>query len=322
MRCVFGVLCVVYVGCSIEPPVPPGGERVATDALTRIEADARAKRLANLRYAVSIDLTTGARAFAGEVSISFELSDADAPLTVDFSGAEDLEVTLNGRSVNVPYNGYFLTLPEAVTHEGENVLTVSYLHPYSRDGTGLHRFTDPEDDLTYLYTYLWPYYANRLLPLFDQPNLKARYTLDVKAPDGWEVVSTTSGAVESFGDGTARWTFPETPPISSYVFSLHAGPYQIWRDQAADVPLRLMARQSLAPHVAVEEWFEVTRGGLEFYARYFEVDYPFGKYDQLIVPDFNIGAMENVAAVTFGEHYVQRENSSHSEREARADVIL
>ena len=321
-RCAFGALFLAYVGCSAEPPVSSGSERVATDALTRIEADARARRLADLRYEVSIDLTTGARSFAGETRISFELSDANIPLTVDFSGGEDLTVTLNGKVLNLPYNGYFLTLPVTALHEGGNVLTVSYLHPYGRDGTGLHRFTDPEDGLTYLYTYLWPYYANRLLPLFDQPNLKARYTLDVKAPDGWEVVSTSSGVVESSGDGTANWRFPETPPISSYVFSLHAGPYQIWQDRAADIPLRLLARQSLASHVAVREWFEVTRNGLEFYARYFEVDYPFGKYDQLIVPDFNIGAMENIAAVTFGEHYVQREKSSHSERESRADVIL
>ena len=313
---------VVLIGCSVEPPDPAQTERADTDALTRLEADARAKRLGNLRYEVSIDLTAGEQAFAGEARISFELSDASAPLTIDFSGGEDLEASLNGKLLDLPYNGYFLTLPVAALREGGNELTVSYRHPYSRDGTGLHRFTDPEDGLTYLYTYLWPYYANRLLPLFDQPNLKARYTLDVKAPDGWEVVSTTPGAFDLVGDGTTRWTFPETPLISSYVFSLHAGPYRIWRDRAGKIPLRLLARQSLAPHVAVAEWFEVTRSGLEFYARYFEVDYPFGKYDQLIVPDFNIGAMENIAAVTFGERYVQRERSSHSEREYRADVIL
>jgi aminopeptidase N len=106
------------------------------------------------------------------------------------------------------------------------------------------------------------------------------------------------------------------------VFSLHAGPYRVWESSAGDIPLRLMARQSLAEHVEVEEWFDISRRGFDHYERYYDVPYPFGKYDQLIVPDFQIGAMENVAAVTFGEQYVQRQASSFAEREGRASVIL
>ncbi|MDX1572127.1 MAG: aminopeptidase N, partial [Xanthomonadales bacterium] len=141
-------------------------------------------------------------------------------------------------------------------------------------------------------------------------------------PADWEVVSVASGRIMEREGGTATWVFAPTPRISTYVFSLHAGPYQIWESRAGDVPIRLLARQSLAPHVEVDEWFEVTRAGLDFFADYFAMPYPFGKYDQLIVPDFNIGAMENVAAVTFNERTVQRTESNRFERESRAEIIL
>ena len=176
--------------------------------------------------------------------------------------------------------------------------------------------------MTYLYSYLWPYYANRLFPAFDQPNLKATFDLQVMAPENWTVVSTAAGTISETAGSVSTWDFATTPKMSTYIFSLHAGPYRVWEDMAGDVPIRLFARQSLAGYVAVDEWVEITRGGLDFFARYFEIPYPFGKYDQLIVPDFAIGAMENIAAVTFSEGFVQRKPSDRFERERRAGVIL
>ena len=296
--------------------------RLNEDALTHDQAVLRKSRVGGIHYNLFFDIASDKQFFSGRSNLLFDLSDIDTPLTIDLSGAEVDRVVVNGAEISSKYNGFFITIPAVTLQIGSNEIQVEYRHQYGKDGTGLHRFTDPEDGLSYLYTYLWPYYANRLFPAFDQPNLKATFDLQVKAPAAWTVVSTATGSVSESNGSVSTWTFATTPKMSTYIFSLHAGPYKFWEEMAGDVPMRLFARQSLAEYVAVEEWFEITRGGLDFYARYFEIPYPFGKYDQLIVPDFNIGAMENIAAVTFSEKFVQRKPSDRFERENRAGVIL
>jgi len=286
------------------------------------QAAARKSRVGDIHYELFFDLASDQQFFSGKAALSFKLSGTDTALTIDFTGAEIDRIVANGVELSTGYNGFFITLPAEDLVDGSNELLIDYRHAFSKDGTGLHRFTDPEDGLTYLYTYLWPYYANRLFPAFDQPNLKATFDLQVKAPEEWTVVSTMAGKVSETSDSVSTWTFATTPKLSTYVFSLHAGPYRVWEEMASDVPIRLLARQSLAEYVAVDEWFEITRSGLDFFARYFDIRYPFGKYDQLIVPDFNIGAMENIAAVTFSEKFVQRKASDRFERESRAETIL
>jgi len=296
--------------------------RAAVDALDRDTADARKARLSNVAYNTYIDIASSKDEFLGDVTIRFDLSDASADLTVDFTGGVVSMLQVNGVSVAADYNGYFITVPAEQMQLGANTVQVTYSHPFGMDGTGLHHFVDPEDGLTYLHSYLWPYYANRLLPSFDQPSLKANFSLHVLAPENWVVVSTTPGSAEASDNGVMLWTFEETPKLSTYIFSLHAGPYKVWRDDSGDVPLRLFARQSLAEHVAVDEWFDITQKGMQFYSRYFDIPYPFEKYDQLIVPEFNIGGMENAAAVTFTERYVQRQQSDRAQRESRAGTVL
>ncbi len=310
---------VTVIAVEAEDTLPA---RANEDALTFDEARARKARIGDIHYNLSFDLSPNQDLFTARAVVNFELLSADAPLTIDLSGAQPRRIAVNRIEVDAEYNGFFITIPKDTMVVGNNELEVDYQHPYSKDGTGLHRFTDPEDGLTYLYTYLWPYYANRLFPAFDQPNLKATFDLKVKAPEGWTVVSTSPGEVSESSESVSTWTFSTTPKMSTYIFSLHAGPYKVWEEMAGDVPIRLFARQSLAEYVTVDEWFEVTRGGLDFYARYFDIVYPFGKYDQLIVPDFTIGAMENIAAVTFNEKFVQRQPSNRFERETRASVIL
>ena len=302
-------------------PAPPVNARAAIDALDKTTADARKTRISNLEYDALVDVTDD-EALSGEVRIQFDLSDASSDLTVDFMGGTVGSIVVNGVASTADYNGYFITLPAAQLQPGANTVEIAYRRPYGNDGTGLHRFVDPEDGLTYLYTYLWPYYANRVLPSFDQPNLKANFSLRVLAPEGWTVVSMNPGTAESAVDGKQLWTFTKTPKIATYMFSLHAGPYTVWSDDSGDVPLRLMARQSLAAYVPAEEWFEITQKGMGFYGRYFDIPYPFEKFDQLIVPEFNIGGMENAAAVTFTEYVVQTRPSDRAERERRASLLL
>lgn len=296
--------------------------RPALDQLSQLEAMARKSRVSNVSYDLDIDLVSVADSYQGQVILQFDLNDTSAALDIDFTGGEITNVSANGEAIEVDYNGFFLQLPETALEQGRNAVTINYSHPYDQDGTGLHRFVDPEDGNTYLYTYLWPYYSNRLFPNFDQPNLKATYELKVRAANDWQVISsTTESSVEELGDAKL-WHFPQSEKFSSYIFSLHAGPYKIWEDMAGDVPIRLMARQSLAQYVAVEEWMEYTRSGIEHYNNYFEIPYPFKKYDQVIVPDFLIGAMENVAAVTFSESYVDRGSSNRFSSQRRAGTIL
>ena len=296
--------------------------RPELDQLSQTEAIARKARVSNISYVMNIDLVSLPNSYQGSVTSLFDLSDNDSPLQIDFTGGSVDSVVVNGNTEEPSYNGFFVTLPQSALAAGRNEVTIEYSHPYDQDGTGLHRFVDPEDDRTYLYTYLWPYYSNRLFPNFDQPNLKASYELTVRAAQDWQVVSaTTEDSVVDDGD-TRIWHFPQSEKFSSYIFSLHAGPYRIWEDMAGEVPIRLMARQSLAEHVAVEEWMEYTKSGLAHYRNYFDIPYPFEKYDQVIVPDFLIGAMENVAAVTFSESYVDRGASNRFNSQRRAGTIL
>lgn len=320
---------LVLAACGEQAPtsiIDTGSEdypiRPALDQLSQAEAIARKARVSDISYIMDIDLVSLADSYQGSVTTNFTLADTNRPLQIDFTGGRVDGVTVNGEALEPDYNGYFVTLPPSALVAGRNEVLIEYSHPYDQDGTGLHRFVDPEDDRTYLYTYLWPYYSNRLFPNFDQPNLKATYELTVRAAADWQVVSsTTEESILEDGD-TRVWHFPQSEKFSSYIFSLHAGPYQIWEDMAGDVPIRLMSRQSLAEYVAVEEWMAYTKSGLAHYRDYFDIPYPFAKYDQLIVPDFLIGAMENVAAVTFSESYVDRGASNRFNSQRRAGTIL
>ena len=298
--------------------------RESADWLSEQEAIRRAAMIDNVRYSIELDLTK-TDVFSGSVEIDFDYSVGADRLTIDFSKGVVRSLTVNKRPLAIDYNQFFLSVDSTDLVEGRNQIEVEFEHPYSDDGTGLYRFVDPVDQLAYLYSYLWPYYANRVFPCFDQPDLKARYELSVRAPSDWIVVSTAQESRVTIpdADSTSRvWHFPETAPLSTYIYSLHAGPYQVWESKAGDIPLRLLARRSLSNLVEVDRWFDFTQQGFEFFQRYFAISYPFEKYDQIIVPDFNIGAMENVAAVTFQEGYVYRGEPTRAELESLARVVL
>ncbi len=302
--------------------MPDRSAREPESRLTHAHALSRSARVSDVRYDLRLALGDNETTFSGEVIIDFALSGADEPLTIDFADGFVDALAVNGIDVAATYNGSFLELPDDILREGENTVHVMFAHDYSRSGQGLHRFVDPEDDRVYLHTHFEPYDANRLFPCFDQPDLRARYRLQVRAPANWQVISATREA-EITDEGEYRiWFFPETLPFSTYIFPLHAGDYRVWEDAAGDIPLRLFARQSLAPHVRPDDWFLLTRQGFEFFQDYFDLPYPYGKYDQLIVPEFNIGGMENVAAVTYTESFIRRGNYTREDMESLANTLL
>ena len=297
-------------------------ERELAANLSIEAARARKSRVADVAYDLRFALDGEAPEFSGSVDISFALRGASGDLHVDFTGGSVAAVTINGERTEADYNGYYLTLPSAALRSGANRVRIAFSHPYSTDGSGLYRFRDPEDSRDYLYTDFEPYDQNRLFPSFDQPDLKARYSTEVSVPVGWQVVSIVPEA-EIIERGERRtWVFPESQPISTYVYALHAGEYRVWEAAAGDIPLRLFARESLARYVDADDWFRFTQQGFAFFERYFDVPYPFGKYDQVIVPHFNAGAMENVGAVTFSERYLRRGAMTRRDRFSIASVIL
>ena len=162
-----------------------------------------------------------------------------------------------------------------------------------------------------------------MFALFDQPDLKATFELTVSAPKDWTVFSATrEKSITEQGDMNI-WHFPNSQKLSPYNFSMHAGPYRMWQDNSGKYPLRLFARQSVANQITPKHWFTYTKQGFEFFDDYFGINYPFKKYDQVLVPDFLYGAMENSAAVTFSESsFLTNGEMSQSRRQRLASVIM
>jgi aminopeptidase N len=292
------------------------------DVLTQVEAEDRARRVSQVSYRLNLELERGHPTYRGDVSATFRL-DSDAPIFLDFTGHRIDRLEVNGQAIESPnWTGYRLQLDRGL-RRGDNTVRVVYENQYDHTGDGFHQFVDPEDNEEYLYTNFEPYSAHRLFPCFDQPDIKARYRLTVTAPHNWTLIANTPEThVEVVRSGMTRHSFEQTKPFSTYLFALIAGPYEAYRSQHHNVPLGFFARRSLRPYIDQQELFELTKQGLDFYQSFFDYPYPFTKYDQIFVPEFNAGAMENVGAVTHSERLVFRDPPTDNDRLGRAEVLL
>ena len=292
-----------------------------TANLTHDEARERADLVTVSSYQVELDLTGGKTTFPSVTVARFRCSRPGAGTFINLTAPEVREITLNGAPVSLEaFDGDRITLAGLAA---ENELRVVADCAYSRSGEGLHRFTDPADGAVYMYSDLETFDAHRIYACFDQPDLKATYELTVTAPDDWQVISNMAPEERGpAGENAARWHFPRTPVMATYITAVAAGPYHVVRDSYDGIPLGIYCRQSLAEYLDPDEIFEVTRQGFGFYHAAFGVRYPFGKYDQLFVPEFKEGAMENAGCVTFLESYIFRSRVTDFAREARAETIL
>jgi aminopeptidase N len=299
---------------------------VSKNNLHRDEARERARLLDVTSYDVALDLTDGAGApgegtFRSTATVRFTCTEPGAASYLDLTAPSVRSVVLNGTSLDVGevFDGNRIALPGLAA---DNELVVDADAAYMRTGEGLHRFVDPVDGGVYLYTQFETFDAHRMYACFDQPDLKAVFRLSVHAPAGWVCVS--NGAVhDQPEDGAAgTWRFVETPRMSTYITALIAGPYASVHDEHDGIPLGLYCRASLASNLDADALFEVTKQGFDFFHRVFDYRYPFGKYDQLFVPEFNAGAMENAGAVTFLEDYVFRSKVTDAAYERRAETVL
>ncbi len=299
----------------------PAPARAENAYLSQEDAAARSARVSNVDYVLDFTLT-GKESFAGTTTVSFDLKDPDSPLTLDLDKATVKSVTVNGKQVSPRYNDWFITLAPETLARGRNTVTVAYERLHSTNGEGLHRMVDPVDGRVYTYSHFEPAAAHQMFALFDQPDLKATYAVTVTAPADWHVITTTrETAVADTGAGK-RWTFKTTKKLSPYNFSLHAGPYKVWEDNSAKYPMRLFARQSVAAQVTPADWFRYTKAGLAFFDDYFGIPYQFEKYDQLLVPDFLYGAMENAGAITFAEAGFMYKAAMTAEQKQRLAAVI
>jgi aminopeptidase N len=314
-----------FVSAAQDPAAVAISARAENAFLSQQDAAARSARIANVDYVLDFTLT-GKESFSATSTVQFDLQDASTPLTLDLDKAAITTLTVNGKTVTPTYNNWFVTLAPGDLVKGRNIVTVVFQRLHSTNGEGLHRMTDPVDGRVYTYSHFEPAAAHQMFAAFDQPDLKATYQLNVTAPADWTVISTTreSGVQASSGDpASRRWTFPRTKKLSPYNFSMHAGPYKMWEDTSGPYPMRLFARQSVASQITPAEWFKYTKQGLAFFDNYFGLPYQFDKYDQILVPDFLYGAMENAGAITFAEaRFLYKAEMTAAQRQSMASVIM
>ncbi len=304
---------------------------MAAPNLTRDQAQQRAALLEVDSYRIELDLTDGggkpgSETFRSTCTVAFRSLTAEASTWIDIVAATVHRAVLNGVELDV--SGYREEDGIPLTGLADvNELTVEADCRYMNTGEGLHRFVDPVDGGVYLYSQFETADAKRMFACFDQPDLKSVYDITVTAPTDWKVISNS--AIESTEDapgGADRHHFGITKPMSTYLVALVAGPYAEWRDEFVDgdftIPLGLYCRASLAPHMDAERLFTETKQGFGFYHEAFGVKYPFGKYDQCFVPEFNAGAMENAGCVTFLEDYVFRSRVTRYLYERRSETVL
>ncbi|GAB3544457.1 aminopeptidase N [Actinopolyspora lacussalsi] len=302
---------------------------MAPPNLTRQQAEQRAELLRVHSYAIELDLSDGAggenvEVFGSKTTVRFAARQG-ATTWIDLMAAQVHQASLNGVDLDLSdYDeGTGIALPELAE---QNELVVRADCYYTNTGEGLHRFVDPVDGGVYLYSQFETADAKRMFACFDQPDLKASFQLTVTTPSSWRVVSNSPGAITASSETRATHTFEATPPISTYLVALVAGPYAEWRDvysgPEGEIPLGLYCRASLAEHLDPERLFTETKQGFGFYQRAFGVPYPFAKYDQCFVPEFNAGAMENAGCVTFLEDYVFRSRVTGYFYERRAETVL
>ncbi|KAH3744981.1 Aminopeptidase N [Pelomyxa schiedti] len=301
--------------------------------LTCAEAEIRRGCVSGVTYRLHVSMSD--KTYAGDCTITFNFTPpATAPreLFLDFVTANLKSATLNTVEARYSSETARLYLPTEALVTGQNTVLVRYENEYDHDGEGLHEFTDPQSALRYYYTNFEPFDAHRLLPCFDQPSIRAALSFRVTAPSGWMVVANSKEVSrEPSADGTsATITFADTPAISTYLYALIVGPYYsvsseyVSKMTGTTIPLRILCRQSMQQYLLrdVEELLRITKQGLAWYEDFFDMPFPFSKYDQIFCPEFNQGAMENVGAVTFTEVYLYPNPPTEAQRARRCETVL
>jgi len=298
---------------------------VPGENLTRIEAQERKALVEVESYDIELDLTTSEKTFRSTTTVRFTAT-AGSSTFIDAITATVHSVVLNGSELGAGVADGVRIALDGLAPVNELVVVADFA--YTNTGEGLHRFVDPVDGEVYLYSQFEVPDSRRVFAVFEQPDLKATFRFTVTAPENWQVVSNSpTPDAERLGNGSAIWRFDPTQRISSYITALVAGPYEVVRSELTSsdgrvIPLGIFARKSLFGYLDADYIFDITRKGFAYFEQKFGYPYPFVKYDQLFVPEFNAGAMENAGAVTFTETYVFRSKVTDAIKERRVVTIL
>ena len=299
--------------------------------LTRLEATDRSATVHTRSYDVTLDLTRGETVFGSSTTVRFTSAPGSSTF-IDLIAPVVHSISLNGRALD-PAEVYADSRITLTGLAADNELVVVADCAYMHTGEGLHRFTDPADGETYLYSQFEVPDSRRVFAVFEQPDLKASFTFTVTTPSNWTVLSNSptpepTPTEDSDGSGDAHtFAFAPTEPMSSYVTAIVAGPYVGATDEyvASDgrtVPLGVYCRKSLVEHMDSAEILDLTKRGFAYYEDLFATPYAFTKYDQIFVPEFNAGAMENAGCVTHRDDYIFRSRPVEARVERRAVTIL
>ncbi|MGE4234391.1 MAG: aminopeptidase N [Bacteriovoracia bacterium] len=311
---------------SLNPAMAAKNTKTVKNVVTLQESIERKARLSNIHYDLFLELSKEEKPFLGSVTISFDYkripNDTLKELHLDFEGGEVLLMRINGKEIDFSHRDSKVYFSTASLDDGkQNVIEITYNHPYSTTGEGLHRSVDPKDGQVYVYSHGEPNFINQILPCFDQPDLKASFELQVAAPSDWEVISNVTETTVDEQAGEKLVRFPRAETYSTYLFAVHAGPYTKWEDNFR-YPLRLFAPASMAKYIDAADWFAITKDSFDELEEAFGTPYPFKKYDQIVVYEFNSGAMENIAAVTFTDRLIPQRKMLPTERIRLAEVIV
>ncbi len=292
--------------------------------LYKKDKDKRSKVMSDIMYELDLDFSrTSSNTYSGKVNISFKLSENKDHLRLDFYNGEIEKILINDKvQSSFSYNKYFINLDKKYLRTGSNFVEIEFKQTFSNKGEGIKRFVDPVDNQEYIYTDFEPYNANHFFPCFDQPDLKAQYKMSLLAPANWKAITSVLPNKTKNTENLKHWSFPWSQTFSTYIFHLSLGPFHEWKSRYKNIPMKLYARKSLALFVDADSWFQTTKKGMRYFERYFDYAFPFTKYDQIIVPDFAWGGMENVGAVTYSERFIFRTQPVKSQLERRANVIL
>ena len=306
---------------------PPAADELMQPGVSLQLARHRAATLSGVRYYLELDVTAQDSA-PGHVDVTVRRAAGAGDLVLDFRGPTLGAVTANGAPVtDGEWRNGHLRIPARYLREGENRVNAVFIARIAPAGASIIRFNDATDGGTYLYTLLVPADANQLFPSFDQPDLKARFSFRITAPDGWEVLANGPALrVEPLG-GAERWSFGETQPISTYLAAFAAGPWRVWRPGSGSGRrfggrFNLYARVSRGAEVDADTLLAINRRALEWLEQYFRVDYPFGNFAMLLAPAFPFGGMEHVGAIFYNENqFIFREPPTLGQQIGRKSTI-
>ncbi len=293
--------------------------------ITRVEAATRSQLISKPEYTVALTLTGVGETYSCVSSINF-IAQENASTWIDLVAQSVDSIWLNGSELKVSevFDGSRIKLNDLKIN---NTLKIKANCIYMNTGEGLHRIVDPVDNQTYLYTQFEVPDCRRVFPVFEQPDIKGTLALTVTAPSKWNLISNSPTPTSiKIDEEMSTWSFAVTPTMSSYLYALCAGPYAKKSDSYSGkfgtYPLAIYIRQSLLEFLDDKEIFEVTKQGFAWFEEKFQVGYPFPKYDQIFVPEFNAGAMENVGCVTIRDEYIFRSRTTRTAYETRANTIL